>query len=97
MLTIRGETPRDFLAVHSVNQAAFDTPTEANLVDALRRSAQPYISLVAELEGQVVGHIFFSPVTIEADGSTYTALGLPWRCCRDTRTEGSALLWSGRG
>lgn len=76
MLIIRSETPEDFSAVRHINESAFGRPAEADLVDALRRAASPFISLVAELDGQVVGHIFFSPVTIESDDSTSIAMGL---------------------
>ncbi len=72
----RAETPADQAAVRRVNQLAFGTDDEANLVDALRDHASPYISLVAVEDGQIVGHIFFSPVTIESETSTFTAIGL---------------------
>jgi putative acetyltransferase len=49
-----------------VNVAAFPTPAEADLVDKLRVRARPTISLVAEEQGDVVGHIFFSPVSLSA-------------------------------
>lgn len=65
MFTIRAETPEDAPAVRRVNELAFGRPSEANLVDALRAKATPFISLVAVREGEVVGHILFSPVTIE--------------------------------
>jgi putative acetyltransferase len=38
--------------------------------------AHPYISLVPVLDGLVVGHIFFSPVSIESESSIFTAMGL---------------------
>ena len=63
-LTIRHETPLDREAVHAVNAAAFETHFEADLVEALRRKAQPIVSLVAERDGGIVGHILFSPVTV---------------------------------
>ncbi len=63
-LLIRLEEPRDYPAVYAVNSAAFETPAEANLVDALRKEADAFISLVAEENGEIVGHIMFSPVTI---------------------------------
>jgi putative acetyltransferase len=51
--------------VYDINVSAFPTETEAKLVDALRKSASEYISQVA-VEGQnVVGHIMFTPVTLE--------------------------------
>ena len=76
MVTIRIETTSDYSAIRKINELAFGRPNEANLVDALRQNADPFISLVAELSGQVVAHIFFSPVTIENDNSVFTALGL---------------------
>jgi putative acetyltransferase len=76
MLIIRAETQADHHAVRQVNERAFGQASEADLVDALRKNAEPQISMVAELDGQVVGHIFFSPVLIESETSSSTALGL---------------------
>jgi putative acetyltransferase len=76
MTLIRREEAAEFGAVRLVNELAFGQPNEADLVDALRRAAAPQISLVAVIEGRVVGHIFFSPVTVEADGESFTAMGL---------------------
>lgn len=75
-MIIRAETLEDHESVHRVNELAFPTPGEANLVDALRENAHPYISLVAIDEDRVVGHIFFSPVTIESATDSFTAMGL---------------------
>ncbi len=63
-MLIRAEEQRDWAAVHAVNVSAFETPAEANLVDALRDQAQPLVSLVAEGDGAIVGHIMFSPVEL---------------------------------
>ncbi|HEX6902618.1 MAG TPA: N-acetyltransferase [Thermoanaerobaculia bacterium] len=63
-MRIRAEEPRDWPAVHAVNEAAFGQSAEANLVAALREQAHPLISLVAEDEDAIVGHILFSPVTL---------------------------------
>lgn len=81
MIEIREERPEDYEAVRRVNESAFERPQEAALVDALRGAARPYISLVAVEEGHgVVGHIFFSPVTIEPEGESargpFPAMGL---------------------
>jgi len=64
-MLIRDERETDHAAVHAVNAAAFPTPLEADLVDALRRQAHPLISLVAESNGTILGHILFSPVTLD--------------------------------
>lgn len=66
-LLTRLEEPRDYAAVYAVNAAAFETPAEAHLVDALRKEADPLISLVAEQNGEIVGHILFSPVTLSGN------------------------------
>jgi putative acetyltransferase len=75
-LITRPESPGDETAIHAVNEAAFDTAMEADLVDRLRRKAEPFISWVAVRDDVIVGHILFTPVTITSDGDTYRALGL---------------------
>lgn len=64
-ILIRRETRLDYPAVEEINRAAFPSPGEAELVNRLRKTCPTAVSLVAEQEGQVCGHIFFSPVTIE--------------------------------
>ena len=76
MTNVREERPEDFEAVRRVNELAFGQPQEAALVESLRAVAEPHISLVAEVEGRVVGHIFFSPVRLESEGATHEALAL---------------------
>lgn len=63
-MIIRVENENDQAAVHAVNVSAFATSSEADLVDILRRQAQPIVSLVAEENSEVVGHIMFSPVSL---------------------------------
>lgn len=63
-MLIRAEEQTDWAAVRALNVSAFDTPAEADLVDALREQAQPLVSLVAENSGAIVGHIMFSPVLL---------------------------------
>ena len=77
MLSIRSETARDRDGIRRVNELAFARPDEARLVDALRDAASPFLSLVAEDDGEIVGHICFTPVAVEReDGGTATILGL---------------------
>ena len=64
MLIIRSERPENHPAVYEINRRAFETDTEARLVEALRGVEQPTISLVAELDGRPVGHILFTPVSL---------------------------------
>ena len=68
-MTIRAETKDDFAAVQSINLSAFPEDGESRLVNRLRKNAQPIISLVAEVDGKLVGHILFSPVTLDSKSS----------------------------
>ncbi len=63
-MLIRAEQPGDWLAVHRVNESAFETHLEVDLVDALRQQEPAVLSLVAIRDGSVVGHIMFSPVSL---------------------------------
>jgi putative acetyltransferase len=64
-LAIREEAPADVASVHEVETFAFDRAGEADLVNRLRADGALAVSLVAELDGHVVGHVAFSPVAIE--------------------------------
>jgi predicted N-acetyltransferase YhbS len=70
-MLIRQETAKDFKATEHVVEEAFRTAdftdhTEHQLVERLRRSSGfiPELSLVAEVEGGIVGHILFSKIKI---------------------------------
>jgi len=73
---IRREEPGDAGAVRVVNERAFDGPAEANIVDRLRSACPDALSLVAVVEGQVVGHILFSPATVAGAGGEVRGMGL---------------------
>src|SRR5689334_17760531 len=75
-LTIREELDADRQAIRDVNRLAFGQDDEARLVDALRDGGFARVSLVAEVEGRVVGHILFSDLTILTDNGTVPALSL---------------------
>lgn len=68
-LRIRTEILDDVPAVHDLNALAFPTDAEANLVDSLRENAHPAISLVAEEDEAIVGHIMFTPVELVGNAS----------------------------
>ena len=74
-MNIRYEQVADVEKIRKINADAFETDAEANLVDALRKSNIELISLVAEENNELVGHILFSPVTIEYD-NTVKIMGL---------------------
>jgi putative acetyltransferase len=63
-MRIRREEARDVPTIRTVNLTAFDSAAEADIVDVLRSDAHNVISLVAEEDGELVGHIMFSPVQV---------------------------------
>jgi putative acetyltransferase len=64
MITIRPEQPGDGDAIYAVHAASFPGVDEARLVNLLRDARRLSVSLVAEVDGKVVGHVGFSPVTV---------------------------------
>ena len=97
-LTLRCELPADIVAIREVERAAFGQPNEAALVDALRAAGALMISGVAEIGGNIVGHIAFSPIRIEGGLENFDAIALaPIAVHPDWQREGvgSALIrWS---
>jgi putative acetyltransferase len=75
-INIRAQTAADLDAIRHVNRLAFGQDAEARLVDALREGGFVRVSLVAEQEGQAVGHILFSDLPIVTDARTVPALAL---------------------
>jgi putative acetyltransferase len=80
MTTIRPESPADTKAITDVTIAAFKTlevseQTEHFIVEALRAAGALTISLVAEQDGRVVGHIAFSPITVSDGKANWYGLG----------------------
>jgi len=79
-MMIRPETGTDHDAIEALTMAAFlDAPhtdhNEQLIVRDLRKAGALSLSLVAELEGQVVGHLCFSPVTITDGSEQWFGLG----------------------
>ena len=96
----RHEGLQDAAAIRTVNMEAFGRPQEADLVDALRSSGKMTLSLVAVAGERVVGHILFSPVTIESEGGVVPAVGLgPMAVLPDLQRHGigSSLIERGLG
>lgn len=63
-MLIRDERPEDVDGIDAVHRAAFPTPLEAQLVRMLRESGNLRVSIVAEIDGAIAGHIAFSPVEV---------------------------------
>ena len=80
VLDIRLERPEDYSDIHRLIQSAFadkdySSGTEGPIVEALRRDGDLTLSLVAKRSSHLVGHIAFSPVTIDGQGDNIFALG----------------------
>jgi putative acetyltransferase len=73
---IREEALADAAAIHRLNTMAFETDAEAKLVDALRAAGALTLSLVAEVGGEIAGHIAFSPVIVGSARHTIQGVGL---------------------
>jgi len=98
---IRDEQPEDQAAIHGLTQRAFApmpfaAGDEQDLIDALRAAGALSLSLVAILDGKLVGHIAFSPAGTEDGQSGWYALG-PVSAEPDLQRSGigSALIRAG--
>jgi putative acetyltransferase len=60
MMNLREESPLDRKAIYHVVSSAFGQTAEADLVEALREAGDSVISIVAEVDGEIVGHILLS-------------------------------------
>ena len=95
---IRPEIKEDIVKIWQINASAFDTEAEANLVDNLRESGVRLISLVAEANKKVVGHILFSPIMLSGKGTDVKITGLaPMAVMPDHQKQGigTALVRKG--
>lgn len=77
-IKVRAEVADDFNAIDVVNLSAFEGEAEAQLVGDLRKSAGfiPDLSLVAELNGRIVGHVVLSKVKLKKGDQSKEILAL---------------------
>jgi putative acetyltransferase len=100
-MRIRAETGADAAAIRRVTQDAFTgaphaSGTEAAIVDGLRAAGTLALSLVAEDDGGIVGHVAFSPVTVDGRDPGWLGLGpVSVRPDRQRLGIGSALIREG--
>ena len=76
MMSIRAATPRDREAIRLVEEHAFGQRAEAGLVDALVLEGDAVLELVAEEDGEVVGHVLFSRLYVQVGGKAVPAVAL---------------------
>ena len=97
-MQIRNELVGDVEQIDRLLRAAFEGPEEAELVRALRTAKAVTLSLVAVHEDRVLGHILFSPVTVECDAPVGNWQGLgPMAVLPEHQAEGigTALVCGG--
>jgi putative acetyltransferase len=77
-VTIRKETHRDYDQISLVNDMAFSKKLESELVVNLRKLAEflPELSLVAEFNNKIIGHILFFPIYISSENNKIQTLSL---------------------
>lgn len=98
MIKIRAESEDDCDTVRTINAGAFGQDLEGKIVDKIRDSCGEFLSLVAESDGKVVGHILFSPVTIRGEKGEYHGMGLgPMAVLPESQNQGigTALVKDG--
>ena len=78
MITLRHESPADYPSITRVNDLAFGRKAEGKLINQLRSkdSFVNELSIVAEYEGQLVGHLLFTPVDIKNEFKSHQTLTL---------------------
>jgi putative acetyltransferase len=96
-MEIRPEQEKDWPSVYDLNVSAFDTKAEANLVNSLREIISPIISIVATIDGVVVGHILFTPVELSQNADTFIMGLAPMAVTEKQRVKGigGAMVASG--
>jgi putative acetyltransferase len=98
-MNIRPEKAADRQAIHDMTVAAFGGEAEALLVDLIRTSPQyvPGLSLVAEDDGLIVGHVMFSHVMLHGETETEVLSLAPLTVHPDHqgRGVGTALVLAG--
>jgi putative acetyltransferase len=75
-IAVRQEGPEGSAAVVTINDRAFGGTDESGLVEAIKQSGRPVISLIACSDDTPVGHIFFSPILIQSTGPSIDTLAL---------------------
>lgn len=86
---VRDEAPADHAAVRAVVRAAFGQDDEANLVEALRAGGYVRAAFVAEVDGEVVGHVLFTRLPVESAAGVIETLALaPVAVAPDRQRQG---------
>ena len=99
MLVIRTETSNDYKTIFEVNEMAFNQNDESRIIERIRKSKNflPELSLVAEENGEIVGHILFSKIIIKGKQEFDTLALAPMAVIPGKQRQGigKALVWTG--
>ena len=88
-MIVRVERAEDLADVHEVNRLAFGRAAEADLVDRLRERGKVLLSVVAVVDGTLVGHALFTPGAIEGDNGRFACAALgPVAVLPDVQKQG---------
>jgi putative acetyltransferase len=96
-MLIRQESRNDYRRIRELTDAAFGSPEESQLIDKLRSDAKVLLSLVAEEEGDIIGHILFSRIQLE-NGGAVPVVALAPMCVSSIHQKkgvGGALIQQG--
>jgi putative acetyltransferase len=88
-MIIREEIEEDRGGIRELHEQAFEQSLEADIVDALRKNCTEILSLVADHEGKIIGHVLFSPAEIEGPHGLLKGMALaPMAVQSDMRRKG---------
>lgn len=77
-IIVRPESKKDYESITRCNDLAFKQKSEGALVEAIRKNPQfiPELSLVVEVNSEIIGHILFFPIIIESNQNNFSSLSL---------------------
>jgi len=76
MITIREENKNDLITIKKINDKVFGQSQEGDIIDKIRESDSQVLSLIAEIDNNIVGHIFYSTAEIEFNNERIAGMGL---------------------
>lgn len=76
MSAIREARPGDRAAIRIVEERAFGRSDEADLVEILAAAGDVVLELVAQVDGQIVGHVMFTRMAVRKGGDSFAAVAL---------------------
>lgn len=98
MVEIRKEIPADYREIRALNELAFGQPDEGSIVDNIRKACNDVLSLVAVKDNKIIGHIFFSPVSIKNQNESLKGMGLgPMAVLPEHQKQGVGSLLVNKG